>query len=37
MEFVKDACEVKKEQQCASCENGWLALHDGQNSLPFPG
>ena len=25
MEFVKDTCEIKKEQQCTSCENGWLA------------
>ena len=24
MEFVKDTCKVEKEQQCASCENGWL-------------
>ena len=36
MEFVKDTCKVKKEQQCTSCEMfGWL--HDGQNSMPFPG
>ena len=26
MEFVKDTSKVyKKEQQCTSCENGWLA------------
>ena len=25
MEFVKDTRKVKKEQQCTSCENGWLA------------
>ena len=25
VEFVKDTHKVKKEQQCTSCENGWLA------------
>ena len=36
MEFVKDACKVKKEQQ--RFIEKWLAwLHGGQNFPPFPG
>ena len=25
MEIAEDTCKVRKEQQCASCKNGWLA------------
>ena len=36
MEFVKDTCKVKKEQQCASCKNGWLGSMMGRIPRPFP-
>ena len=37
MEFVKDTCKVIKKEQSALHVKmvGWL--HDGQNSMPFPG
>lgn len=36
MEFVKDACKVKAEKQCAACASGWTGSQIDRIPRPFP-